>query len=338
MSDFESTEHNNRFGAVITGTGSFTPEKVLTNADLEKMVETTDEWITTRSGIKERRIADKETAASDLSFEATKKAMAEAKIKPEELDLILIGTVTPDYLLPSTACILQDRLGAKNAAVMDIVAACSGFLYGLSVAQAFIYSGKYKTILVIGVEVLSKITNWNDRNTCVLFGDGAGAAIVQRTQENNKGILATYLCGDGSLANLLHIPVGGTRTPLTKENIDKGDQYIKMEGSEVFKSAVRSMEDAATRALKEANISAEQIDLLIPHQANIRIIEATAKRLKLPMEKVFVNIDKYGNTSAASIPIALDEARKSGRIKPGDITLLVAFGAGFTWGSAVIRW
>ena len=338
MSDFESTEHNNRFGAVITGTGSFTPEKVLTNADLEKMVDTTDEWITTRSGIKERRIADKETAASDLSFEATKKAMAEAKIKPEELDLILIGTVTPDYLLPSTACILQDRLGAKNAAVMDIVAACSGFLYGLSVAQAFIYSGKYKTILVIGVEVLSKITNWNDRNTCVLFGDGAGAAIVQRTQENNKGLLATYLCGDGSLANLLHIPVGGTRTPLTKENIDKGDQYIKMEGSEVFKSAVRSMEDAATRALKEANISAEQIDLLIPHQANIRIIEATAKRLKLPMEKVFVNIDKYGNTSAASIPIALDEARKSGRIKPGDITLLVAFGAGFTWGSAVIRW
>jgi len=338
MSDFESTEHNNRFGAVITGTGSFTPEKVLTNADLEKMVETTDEWITTRSGIKERRIADKETAASDLSFEATKKAMAEAKIKPEELDLILIGTVTPDYLLPSTACILQDRLGAKNAAVMDIVAACSGFLYGLSVAQAFIYSGKYKTILVIGVEVLSKITNWNDRNTCVLFGDGAGAAIVQRTQENNKGILATYLCGDGSLANLLHIPVGGTRTPLTKENIDKGDQYIKMEGSEVFKSAVRSMDDAATRALKEANISAEQIDLLIPHQANIRIIEATAKRLKLPMEKVFVNIDKYGNTSAASIPIALDEARKSGRIKPGDITLLVAFGGGVIWGSAVIRW
>src|SRR3989337_959586 len=338
MSDFESTEHNNRFGAVITGTGSFTPEKVLTNADLEKMVETTDEWITARSGIKERRIADKETAASDLSFEATKKAMEEAKIKPEELDLILIGTVTPDYLLPSTACILQDKLGAKNAAVMDIVAACSGFLYGLAVAQAFIYSGKYKTILVIGVEVLSKITNWNDRNTCVLFGDGAGAAIVQRTPENNKGILATYLCGDGSLANLLHIPVGGTRQPLTTENIDKGDQYIKMEGNEVFKSAVRSMGDAATRALKEANISAEQIDLLIPHQANIRIIEATAKRLKLPMEKVFVNIDKYGNTSAASIPIALDEARKSGRIKPGDITLLVAFGAGFTWGSAVIRW
>ena len=327
-----------RYDAVITGTGSSTPEKVLTNADLEKLVDTTDEWITARTGIKERRIADNGTAASDLSFGATRKAMEEAKIKPEELDLIVIGTVTPDYLLPSTACILQDKLGAKNAAVMDIVAACSGFLYGLSVAQAFICSGKYKTILVIGVEVLSKITNWNDRNTCVLFGDGAGAAIVQRTQENNKGILATYLCGDGSLANLLHIPVGGTRTPLTKENIDKGDHLIKMAGSEVFKSAVRSMGDAALKALKEANISSEQIDLLIPHQANIRIIEATAKRLKMPMEKVFVNIDKYGNTSAASIPIALDEARKSGRIKPGDITLLVAFGAGFTWGSAVIRW
>lgn len=329
---------SNQYDAVITGTGSSTPQKVLTNADLEKMVDTTDEWITARTGIKERRIADKETAASDLCLEATKKAMAEAKIKPEEIDLIMIGTVTPDYLLPSTACILQDRLGAKNAAVMDIVAACSGFLYGLSVAQAFIYSGKYKTILVIGVEILSKITNWNDRNTCVLFGDGAGAAIVQRANENNKGILATYLCGDGSLANLLHIPVGGTRTPLTKENIDKGDHLIKMEGSEVFKSAVRSMGDAALKALKEANIPSEQIDLLIPHQANIRIIEATAKRLKLPMEKVFVNIDKYGNTSAASIPIALDEARKSGRIQPGDITLLVAFGAGFTWGSAVIRW
>ncbi len=329
---------SDRYNAVITGTGSSTPEKVLTNADLEKIVDTTDEWITTRTGIKERRIADKETAASDLCLEATKKAMAEAKIKPEELDLIMIGTVTPDYLLPSTACILQNRLGAKNAAVMDIVAACSGFLYGLSIAQSFIYSGKYKSVLVIGVEILSKITNWNDRNTCVLFGDGAGAAIVQRTQENDKGILSTYLCGDGSLSNLLHIPVGGTRTPLTKENIDKGDQYIKMEGSEVFKSAVRSMGDAALRALKEANLSAEQIDLLIPHQANIRIIEATAKRLKLPMEKVFVNIDKYGNTSAASIPIALDEARKSGRVKPGDITLLVAFGAGFTWGSAVIRW
>lgn len=328
----------NYFGAIITGTGSSVPEKVLTNADLEKMVDTSDEWITTRSGIKERRIADPDTAASDLSLEASRKAMEEAGVKPEDLDLILIGTVTPDFLLPSTACVLQDRLGVKNAGVMDIVAACSGFIYGLSIAQAFIYSGKYKNILVVGVEVLSKITDWTDRNTCVLFGDGAGATIIQSSNDNNKGILATYLSGDGSLANLLHIPIGGTRTPLTKENIDKKGQYIKMEGNEVFKSAVRSMGDAALRVLKEAEIPSEEVDLLIPHQANIRIIEATAKRVKLPMEKVYVNIDKYGNTSSASIPIALDEARKSGRIKPGDITLLVAFGGGFTWGSAVIRW
>jgi 3-oxoacyl-[acyl-carrier-protein] synthase-3 len=328
----------NNYSAVISGTGSFVPERVLTNADLEKMVDTSDEWITTRSGIKERRIADEGTAASDLALEASIRAMEEAKVKPEEVDLILIGTVTADFPFPSTACILQDRLKAKNAAVLDIAAACSGFIYGLSVAQAFISSGKYKTILVVGVEVLSKITDWTDRSTCVLFGDGAGAAIVQRSNDSNKGILATYLCGDGSLGNLLHIPIGGTRTPLTKENIDKRDHYLKMEGNEVFKSAVRSMGDAALRVLKEAKIPPEEVDLLIPHQANIRIIEATARRLKLPMEKVFVNIDKYGNTSSASIPIALEEARKSGRIKPGDITVLVAFGAGFTWGSVVIRW
>lgn len=328
----------NNYSAVITGTGSSVPERILTNADLEKMVETSDEWITTRSGIKERRIADDGTAASDLALKASEQAMEEAKVKPEDIDLILIGTVTPDFPFPSTACILQDRLKAKNAAVLDIAAACSGFIYGLSIAQAYIQSGKYKTILVVGVEILSKITNWTDRNTCVLFGDGAGAAIVQRTNDNNRGILATYISGDGSLANLLHIPVGGSRTPLTKENIDKRDHYLKMEGNEVFKSAVRSMGDASLRVLKEAKISPEQVNLLIPHQANIRIIEATAKRLKLPREKVYVNIDKYGNTSSASIPIALEEARKSGRIKPDDITVLVAFGAGFTWGSAVIRW
>jgi 3-oxoacyl-[acyl-carrier-protein] synthase-3 len=298
----------NNYSAVISGTGSFVPERVLTNADLEKMVDTSDEWITTRSGIKERRIADADIAASDLALKASIQAMEEAKVKPEEIDLILIGTVTPDFPFPSTACILQDRLKAKNAAVLDIAAACSGFIYGLSVAQAFISSGKYKTILVVGVEVLSRITDWTDRSTCVLFGDGAGAAIVQRSNDGNKGILATYLCGDGSLGNLLHIPIGGTRTPLTKENIDRRDHYLKMEGNEVFKSAVRSMGDAALRVLKEAKISPEEVDLLIPHQANIRIIEATARRLKLPMEKVYVNIDKYGNTSSASIPIALEEA------------------------------
>ena len=327
---------SSKVNAFIAGTGKATPKKVLTNFDLEKMVDTSDEWIIERSGIKERRIADENIAASDLSLEASKKAMEEAKVKPEEIDMILIGTVTPDFLLPSTACILQDKLGVKNSAVLDIVAACSGFIYGLSIAQAFIQIQKYKTILVIGVELLSKITDWTDRNTCVLFGDGAGAAIVKNTNDD-KGILATYLSGDGSLANLLHIPVGGTRTPLTKDNIKEKMHFIKMEGSEVFKSAVRSMGDAAERALQIAGITSKEIDLLIPHQANIRIIEATARRLKLPMDKVYVNIDRYGNTSSASIPIALDEARRNGLIKEGSKVLLVTFGAGFTWGSALVK-
>lgn len=322
--------------AQITGTGSAAPKKVLTNLDLEKMVDTSDEWITERTGIKERRIADDGTAASDLSLEASQKAMEEAKITADEIDLILVGTVTPDFLLPSTACILQDRLGAKRAGVMDIVAACSGFIYGLSIAQAFITSEKYKTILVIGVEVLSKITDWTDRDTCVLFGDGAGAAVVQATN-SEKGIVSTYLSGDGSLANLLNIPVGGSRTPLTTENIQQSSHFIQMKGSEVFKSAVRSMGDAAQKVIDMGGISQQDVDLLIPHQANIRIIEATARRIKLPMDKVYVNIDRYGNTSAASVPIALDEARKNGTIKDGSKVVLVAFGAGFTWGSALIR-
>ena len=325
-----------KVSAHITGTGSAAPEKILTNFDLEKMVDTSDEWITERTGIKERRIAEDGTAASDLSLEAARKAMQEANIAPEQIDLILVGTVTPDFLLPSTACILQDKLGAKNAGIMDIVAACSGFIYGLSIAQAYIMSEKYKTILVIGVEVLSKITDWTDRDTCVLFGDGSGAAVVQAVN-SDKGIVATYLSGDGSLANLLHIPVGGTRTPLTPENIQHKSHYIKMKGSEVFKSAVRSMGDAAQKVIDMGGISQEDVDLLIPHQANIRIIEATARRIKLPWDKVYVNIDRYGNTSAASVPIALDEARKNGKIKEGSNVVLVAFGAGFTWGSALIR-
>jgi len=325
-----------KISAQITGTGSAAPRRVLTNFDLEKMVETSDEWIIERTGIKERRIADDGTAASDLSLEASQKAMEEAQIKAEEIDLILIGTVTPDFLLPSTACILQDRLGAKNAAVLDIVAACSGFIYGLSVAQAYILSGKYKTVLVIGVEVLSKITDWTDRDTCVLFGDGAGAAVIQATN-SDKGIVATYLSGDGSLANLLHIPIGGSRTPLTPENIQQRFHFIQMKGSEVFKSAVRSMGDAAQKVMDIGGVSQQEVDLLIPHQANIRIIEATAKRIKLPMDKVYVNIDRYGNTSAASVPIALDEARKNGKIRNRSNVVLVAFGAGFTWGSAFIK-
>ncbi|NIM98784.1 MAG: beta-ketoacyl-ACP synthase III [candidate division Zixibacteria bacterium] len=326
-----------KINSKITGTGSFAPTRILTNYDLEKMVETSDEWIVTRTGIKERRIAEDGTGPSDLSLEASRIALQEADLQPEEIDLILIGTVTPDYLLPSTACILQDRLKAKNAAVLDIVAACSGFIYGLSIASAFIAIGQYKNVLVIGVETLSKIINWEDRNTCVLFGDGAGAAVVSATTED-RGILGTFLSGDGSLADLLHIPMGGAKAPLTRENIGLKRHYISMKGNEVFKSAVRAMENSAKRIIQEVGLSSEEIDLLIPHQANIRIIEALAKRLKVPMDKVYVNIDRYGNTSAASVPIALDEARKNGRIKEGSNTVLVAFGAGFTWGSAVIKW
>jgi len=326
-----------KINSKITGTGSFAPSKILTNYDLEKMVETSNEWIVTRTGIRERRISEDGTGASDLSLEASLIALKEAKLEPEQIDLILLGTVTPDYLLPSTACILQDKLKAKNAAVLDIVAACSGFIYGLSIASAFIAIGQYRNVLVIGVELLSKITNWEDRNTCVLFGDGAGAAVVSATTEE-KGILGTFLSGDGSLANLLHIPAGGAKVPLTKENIDLKQHYIFMQGNEVFKSAVRAMAGAAKHIIQEVGLSSDEVDLLIPHQANIRIIEALAKRLKLPMEKVYVNIDRYGNTSAASVPIALDEARKKGVIKEGSNTVLVAFGAGFTWGSAVIKW
>jgi 3-oxoacyl-[acyl-carrier-protein] synthase-3 len=304
---------------------------------LEKIVETSDEWIVARTGIRERRIVEDGTCNSDLSLEASRIALKEAGLEPDQIDLILVGTVTPDYLLPSTACILQDKLKAGNAAVLDIAAACSGFIYGLSIASAFIAVGQYQNVLVIGVETLSKITNWKDRNTCVLFGDGAGAAVVSATSEE-RGILGTFLSGDGSLANLLHIPVGGSKTPLTKDNFDLGQQYISMQGSEVFKSAVRAMEDAAGHIIQKVGLAPEDIDLLIPHQANIRIIEALTKRLKLPAEKVYVNIDRYGNTSAASVPIAMDEARKKGLIKEGSTTVLVAFGAGFTWGSAVIRW
>lgn len=323
--------------AKIAGTGSFAPSKVLTNYDLEKMVDTSDEWIVTRTGIRERRIAENGTTSSDLSYEASLTALEEARLDPDQIDLILVGTITPDYLLPSTACILQDKLKVKNAAVLDIVAACSGFLYGLSIASAFIATGQHKNVLVIGVETLSKITNWEDRDTCVLFGDGAGAAVVSATTED-KGILATSLSGDGSLANLLHIPVGGTKVPLTKGNFDLRQHYIFMQGNEVFKSAVRAMENSAKSIIQQVGLSSEEIDLLIPHQANIRIIEALAKRMKVPMDKVYVNIDRYGNTSAASVPIALDEARKKGVIKEGSSTVLVAFGAGFTWGSAVIKW
>ena len=324
--------------AAITGTGSYLPETVLTNFDLEKMVDTSDEWIRQRTGIAERRIAEDDTATSDLSVQAARLAIKRSQIDPLEIEVILVATVTPDTFFPSTACYVQKGIGAKNAAAMDISAACAGFLYGLDLANGLIVSGQYDTILVVGGEVFNNIVDWNDRNTCVLFGDGAGAAIVQTTEEP-KGILASYIGSDGDYADidLLGIPAGGSRMPVTSEAIDQKLDKIQMNGREVFKLGVRLMPEAAQRALSKANVSVEEIDLLIPHQANLRIIEAVGDRLGVPREKVYINVDKYGNTSAATVIIALDEAIQDGRAKPGDLILLVTFGAGLTWGSTLLR-
>ncbi len=323
--------------ARIVGVGSYVPPKVLTNRDLEKMVDTTNQWIIERTGIVERHIADDKTAASDMGLEAAKRALKNARVRPEELDLIIVATLTPDFIFPATACLIQDRLGARRAAAFDLEAACSGFIYGLSVARGFIASGEYDTVLVIASEVLSKITDWKDRATCVLFGDGAGAAVLKAAKEG-QGILSTYLRADGGNWDLLRVPAGGSRIPTTHKSIEKRLHYMKMEGNKVFKIAVQSMQEAALEGIRKAGIKAEEISLLIAHQANLRIINAVAKRLKLPLRKVFVNLDRYGNTSAASIPLALDEAVKKGRIKRGDLVILVAFGGGFTWASCVMRW
>ena len=321
----------------IISTGSYLPERILTNFDLEKIVDTSDEWITERTGIKERRIASENQAASDLAYEASRLALEKASLKAEDIDLLIAATVTGDMPFPSTACILQHRLGAKNAAAFDINAACSGFLYGLYVADSFVRSGMHKRVLIIGAEVLSKITDWEDRTTCVLFGDGAGAAIVEPTEEE-RGIISMHINSNGSMWDLLHIPGGGSRYPVSKDSLDKRLHYIKMKGNETFKVAVRTLEDLVLRILKDNKLDPSQLSLLIPHQANLRIIQATADRLGLPMDKVLINLDKYGNTSAASIPIALDEAVMTGRIKNGDYILLEAFGGGLTWASALIKW
>jgi len=323
--------------ARISGTGSYLPERVLTNHDLEGIVETSDEWITERTGIKERHIASITQASSDLAYEASKRALSMAGIKPKNLDLIIVATVTPDKPFPSTACILQDRLGAKNSAAFDINAACSGFIYGLSIAEGFIKSGSAKTILLVGAETLSKFTDWEDRTTCVLFGDGAGAVVIE-PETGDRGILSVDIYSDGSLGELLEIPAGGSRRPPSHETIKEKAHFIKMRGNETFKVAVKTLENLVVDTLKKNKIKPSQLSLLIPHQANLRIIQATAKRLELPMERVLVNIDRYGNTSAASVPIALDEAVRQGRIRQGDYVLLEAFGGGLTWASALIRW
>lgn len=323
--------------AAITGTGSYLPEKILTNADLEKMVDTSDEWITTRTGVKERRMAAPQEAASDLGAEAARRAMKAAKVNPEEIDCIIVATISGDMPFPATACFIQNLLGAKNAAAFDLSAACSGFIYALSIGRAYIENKTYKKILIIAVDLLSRITDWTDRGTCVLFGDGAGAVVLE-PGIGDEGIVSVYIGADGALTHLLQQPGGGSRNPASAKSVADRMHYIKMSGNEVFKLAVTAMLDSSRKAMEQAKLKCEDIALLIPHQANIRIIEATAKRLKLPVEKIFVNIQKYGNMSAATTAVGLDEAYREGRIRKGDYVELVAFGGGLTWGAAVIKW
>jgi len=322
--------------AYVAGTGRGIPSTVFTNADFASIgIETTDEWIVERTGIRQRHIAKTESA-TDLAAMASRDAMQKAKVQPGEVDLIVLGTASPDRLLPSAAVDLQAALGASRAAAFDVGAACSGFIYGATVAEGLMTTGGFETALVVGVEKLSAITDWQDRGTCVLFGDGAGAAILKRSKQH-KGILSSYIRSDGTLGDLLCRPGGGAHSPFSADVLTARSQYIRMNGREVFKHAVRSMSDAATRALDAAKVTGANIDVMIPHQANVRIIEATAKHANIPMDKVYVNVDRYGNTSAASIPIALDEALETGRIREGSTVLLVAFGAGFTWGAMVVR-
>ena len=321
----------------IIGTGSYVPEKILTNEDLSRMVDTSDEWITTRTGIKQRRIAAKDEHTSDMAAKAALKAIKQAKISPVEIDLILVATATPDMPFPATACFVQKKIGATNAACLDISAACAGFLFGVEIAQQFITSHTYDTVLVIGADKLTAITNWSDRNTCILFGDGAGAAIL-RHRGGSHGVISTHIGSDGQYTDILFMPGGGSRCPITRENVDLNLQTIHMTGKEVYKQAVTAMLSAAQKALEQAGLRIEDIACVIPHQANMRIIEAIADRLGIPLEKFYVNLDRYGNTSAAAVAIALDEANRSGRIKSGDYILMVVFGGGLTWASTVIEW
>ena len=325
------------YKASITGVGSFLPEKVLTNDDLSKMLDTTDEWITKRTGIRERRIVENGVAASDLAVEASLRALDAANVSPTEVDLIITSTVTPDCLFPSTSCYIQEKLGARNAGSFDLLAACSGFVYALSVAKSFVASGAMKTVLVVGAECMSKITDYTDRSTCILFGDGAGAVVVQQGN-GRREIVTTHLGSDGSQAELLTIPAGGSRLPASRETVESGAHYIKLRGKEVFKRAIINMVDVIIKAAAANDIQVEDFDMVIPHQSNIRIIEAAMEKLGLPKEKAFININRYGNTSSASIPIAMDEIEKGQMLKPGDTAILVAFGGGLAWGSSVIKW
>jgi 3-oxoacyl-[acyl-carrier-protein] synthase III len=344
-----SPSHSNRFKnprarynfqgrtCSISGVGSYVPAKVLTNADLAQMVDTTDAWITTRTGIKERRIAAKNEFTSDLATQAALRALRRAGVTADQVDLIIVATATPDMPFPSTACLVQRKIGAHRAAAFDLEAACSGFIYGLEIGQQFIMSRTYDTVLVIGAEKLSSIVDWKDRNTCVLFGDGAGAAVLQN-RPSSHGLLTAVMGADGRKADLLYMAGGGSRCPASADSVAAGLHYLHMDGKETFKNAVQAMQIAAEEALRRCEIDISRIKCIIPHQANLRIIEAVGERLGARPEQVFVNVQKYGNTSAASVAIALDEAVSSGQIQRGDLILLVVFGAGLTWGAAVIEW
>src|SRR5262245_3283552 len=324
-------------GATLTGTGMYVPDRVLTNRDLEHMVETSDEWIRERTGIRERRIAAPEQASSDLAVIASQRALEAAGLEPKDVDQIVLATTTPDRYLPSCACTLQAKLGATNAAAYDVFAACTGFVYGLGIARGIIGTAQADTVLVVGVETLSRIVDYTDRNTCVLFGDGAGAAILQPCAAG-QGILSISMGSDGALGDVLEVPAGGSGLPASAETVAARGHFIKMRGRELFKIAVRAMEDSVKRTLDEIGLSVDDIDLLVPHQANQRIIDAVLERLGLPAEKAIGNIEKYGNTSSASIPISLDEVAREGRLKPGDNLSLVAFGGGATWGATLMKW
>lgn len=321
----------------ILGMGAYVPDKVVTNRDFEQIVDTSDEWIVARTGIKERRFAAQDQATSDMAYQAAIKALRSSNTSAEDLDLIIMATVCPDKPFPATACLVQHRLGATRAAAFDLEAACSGFVYGLGVGAQFIKTGVYERVLVIGAETLSRFLDFDDRNTCVLMGDGAGAAVLGPV-ESGSGILSMDLGADGSGSDLLQIAAGGSRLPTSEETVKNRQHYVNMNGREVFKVGVRRFEQSIRIALEKAGLGVDDLSLLVPHQANIRIIEAAASRIKLPMERVMVNIHRYGNTSAASIPIALSEALEKGRIEKGDVTVLVAFGGGLTWGSMAIRW
>src|SRR5467141_1573987 len=322
----------------IIGTGSYVPEKTLTNADLSRMVDTSDDWITTRTGIKERRIAAKDENTSDMATEAALKALEQAKISAKEIDFIIVATATPDMLFPATACFVQKKIGATKAACLDISAACAGFLFGVEIAQQFITSHTYDTVLVIGADKLTSITNWTDRNTCVLFGDGAGAAVLRHRGGGSHGVISTHIGSDGQFTDILFMPGGGSRCPITRDNVDMNLATIHMTGKEVYKQAVTAMVNASKKVLADAGLTADDIACVIPHQANLRIIEAIADRLRIPLERFYVNLDRYGNTSAAAVAIALDEANRSGRIKPGDYILMIVFGGGLTWASTILEW